>query len=309
MNFLIVGPGAMGCLFAAKLMKAGHEVTLLDYREERAALINKNGIHVQGVSGEYDVWVPVITQRPTPSPDVVIMCVKAHRTRQAGTTIAPWMGPDTNILTLQNGLGNMEILEEIFGEEMVLGGVTAQGATLIGPGKVRHAGQGETLIGPSDRLEDRVKEIVSSFDSAGLETRAVDKVTDLIWGKLVINVGINALTALTRLKNGQLPQTEGTKTVMKQAVNEAVAVAHAKGIHLPYTDPLARVIEVCRATSDNVASMLQDTLNKRITEVEFINGAIVREAQSLDIPSPVNNILTCLVQAIQERYEQQVEEI
>jgi len=119
-------------------------------------------------------------------------------------------------------------------------------------------------------------------------------------------VGINALTAITRLKNGLLPEIEGTKAVLEGAVHEAVTVARARGVSLPYPDPLERVLEVCRATSGNMASMLQDVLRQRETEVAFINGAIVREGKALGIPTPVNSTLTFLVQAIQESYDQRV---
>jgi 2-dehydropantoate 2-reductase len=152
-----------------------------------------------------------------------------------------------------------------------------------------------------------VAEISSAFNGAGFDTRSVENVRDLIWGKLVINVGINALTAITRLKNGRLPEIDGSRMVMAEAVNEAVAVARQKGISLPYPDPLGRVLEVCRATAGNIASMLQDVLKQRNTEVEFINGAIVREAKDLGVPTPVNHTLTCLVQAIQKTYHERID--
>ena len=165
----------------------------------------------------------------------------------------------------------------------ILGGVTAQGATVLGPGHVRHAGQGETVIGPEG---PSAEEIVSAFTGAGFDARGVKDVNSLIWGKLIVNVGINALTAITRLRNGRLPELEGTRSVMEEAVGEAVGVAEAKGVELPYPDPFKRVLEVCKATSENIASMLQDILSHRITEVEFINGAIVREAKALGISTP-----------------------
>ena len=306
MNFLVVGPGAMGCLFAARLKKAGNNVTLFDYRQERAGFINEHGVSVEGVTGEYGVRLPAVTGKIPETPDIALICVKASQTREASERIEPCLGAQSRVLTLQNGLGNIEILHEIFGKDRVLGGVTAEGATLLGPGQVRHAGQGQTVIGPSDSLKGRAETIVSAFNEAGFETRSVDNVNDLIWGKLIINVGINSLTAITRLKNGRLPEIKGTKMVMEKAVREAVAVAHAKNITLPYPDPLTRVIEVCRATSGNIASMLQDVLNQRMTEVSFINGAIVREGKALGIPTPVNQTLTCLVQSIEETYNERI---
>jgi len=306
MNFLIVGPGAMGCLFAARLKKAGHDVTLFDHIEKRAALINKQGVRVEGILGEYTVHVPTVTGELPGFPDVAVMCVKANETRQASKDIESLIGPKSFVLTLQNGLGNMEILQEIFGKDRTLGGVTAEGATLLGDGHVRHAGHGDTKFGSEVPIGDILQKIVSAFNEAGFKTQSANNVTSLIWGKLIVNVGINGLTAITRLKNGRLPDVEGTMAVMESAVRESVAIVHAKGIDLPYPDPLARVVEVCRATAGNIASMLQDVLKKSITEVAFINGAIVREGEALGIPTPVNQTLTCLVQAIQETYGERV---
>jgi len=306
MHFLVVGPGAMGCLFAARLKRAGFEVTLLDYLEERARQINKQGIVVQGITGEYTVKVPAVTDGISMQPDFVLICVKAYTTKQAAESIKPWLSPEAFVVTLQNGLGNLEILEEIFGKKKVFGGITAQGSTLLGPGKIRHAGLGETIIGPEEHPDSPLERIVSAFNTAGFKTRSIKNVVDLIWGKLIINVGINVLSAITRLKNGRLAELNGTRWVMENAVKEAVAVAHAKNIRLPYPDPFARVMEVCRDTAENIASMLQDVLKERITEVDFINGAIVREGITLGIPTPVNHTLTCLVKTIQETYEERI---
>ncbi len=307
MNFLIVGPGAMGCLFGARLKIAGNTVTLLDYRKERAEYINKEGISVEGVTGDYRIQVPVITEMMTETPDVVLICVKANQTAQAAHALKSRLDHGAHILTLQNGLGNLEILQEVFGRKWALGGVTAEGATLLGPGHIRHAGQGSTVIGPEGSAASYVKDIVSTFNKAGFDTHSGNNVNELIWGKLLINVGINALTAITRLKNGRLPKIDGTRVIMEQAVQEAMDVVRTKGIALPYPDPLARVNEVCRATAGNIASMLQDVLHQRITEVAFINGAIVHEGKALGIPTPVNHALTCLIQAIQDTYEEAIQ--
>ncbi|MFC1868328.1 ketopantoate reductase family protein [Thermodesulfobacteriota bacterium] len=303
MHFLIVGPGAMGCLFAARLKRAGYDVILLDYIKERAEKINRQGIIVEGVSGEYIANVPTVAGGIPSQPDLVLICVKSIKTEEASKAIEPWLSQKAVVATLQNGVGNLEILEGIFGKERVLGGVTAEGATVLGWGKIRHAGQGTTIIGPEGALNSPCEKLVSAFNKAGFRAGSADNVEELIWGKLIINVGINALTAITGLKNGRLPELKGTRSIMEQAVEEAVAVAKAKNIRLPYTDPFNRVIEVCRDTAGNIASMLQDVLNKKMTEVDFINGAIVQEGEALGIPTPVNNTLTSLVQTIQETYQ------
>ena len=306
MNFLIVGPGAMGCLFAGHLKKAGHQVVILDYKEDRAKRINGDGISLEGVGGDFKVQVAAVTGKPTQKIHVALICVKAYQTGDVARTLSSWLDPDVMVLTLQNGLGNLEILKKAFGDKRVLGGVTAEGATLLGPGHVRHAGRGPTIIGPSGGDHGPAANVVSAFSDAGFDIRAVDGVEDLIWGKLIVNVGINALAAITRLKNGRLPHIDGTHQVMKEAIGEAVRVADALGIQPPYPDPIKRVQEVCAGTADNIASMLQDVLAKRATEIRFINGAIVREGQRLNIPTPVNFTLSCLVEALQDSYKDAV---
>jgi len=309
MHFLVIGPGAMGTLFSVRLNRAGHHVTLLDYKDDRAEWIRKNGIRIDGLTQAAGVRIPVVTTAVSGPIDAVLVCVKSTQTETVARELVGWLPPDSSILTLQNGLGNLETLSGILGNGRVFGGVTSEGATLIGPGHAKHAGRGETLIGPSGNDpagEHPVNKIVSAFQEAGFDTRATDEVEGLIWGKLIVNVGINALTAVTGLKNGRIPQIKGTKNLMERAVAEAVAVARAKGVKLPYSDPLKRVIDVCRATAENVASMLQDVLAKKPTEVGFINGAIVREGKTLGIPTPVNWALTRLVEALQETYDERL---
>ena len=306
MNFLIVGPGAMGCLFAGRLKKAGHRVVILDYKEERARHINGNGISLEGVGGNFNVQVTAVTEKPSRKIHVALICVKAYQTDEVARTLSSWLDPDVMVLTLQNGLGNLETLRKILGDKRVLGGVTAEGATLLGPGQVRHAGRGPTIIGPAGSDGGPAANIVSAFSDAGFDIRAVDGVEDLIWGKLIVNVGINALAAITKLKNGRLPDIDGTRQVMKEAVLEAVRVADVKGVKLPFPDPFERVLEVCRGTANNIASMLQDVLAQRATEIRFINGAIVSEGRRLGIPTPVNFTLSCLVDALQDSYHEAV---
>jgi 2-dehydropantoate 2-reductase len=304
MNFFIVGAGAMGCLFAARLKKAGFGVFLRDYDPERAERINRKGIRVEGIDGEYRVAVATLSTPPPIVPEVILICVKSYATAVAAQAVKDWLSPEAMIVTLQNGLGNMETLEQIFGSSRVLGGVTSEGATTLAPGRIRHAGRGETVIGPNQH--PAISAIAAAFNAAGFVTRAVEEVDNLIWSKLIVNVGINALAAITRLKNGRLPDLAGTRQVMEAAVQEACLVAQAKQIQLPYPDPLARVLEVCRLTADNIASMLQDVLKHKQTEIDYINGAIVREGARLAIPTPANQTLTALVQAIQESYAQRL---
>lgn len=302
MEMLIVGPGAMGCLFAARLFNAGYKVTLLDHNEKRADEINRQGIIVQGVSGSYNAKVQVITKTSGIKADIVFICVKSGNTADAAESIKPAVKEDTLITTLQNGIGNVEILKRIFGDDKIIGGITSEGATSLAYGKIRHAGSGSTVLGPRAKHGDNLDKLVEALNMSGFSARCADNVDDLIWGKLIINTGINALTAITGLMNGQLPRFEGTLDIMKDAVEEAVAVSKAKGINLPYVDPLTKVLEVCSQTSCNIASMLQDVLNKKTTEIDYINGAICREGEITGVPTPVNLTLTRLIKTIEASY-------
>lgn len=305
MKIVIVGPGAIGGLFAAFLSRTKEEIWLLDKHAQRAEAIQEAGIRLEGISGNWQTKLNVTSQpEKINEVDLLIICVKSYDTKDAIIKAKNLVGTDTLVLTLQNGLGNLEILGEVVGQEKVLGGVTNQGATLLGTGHLRHAGKGETVIGRIDgKTPVQLRQIREIFNKAGLETRISRDIKGLIWSKLIINVGINALTAITRLNNGRLVEFPGTRKILRDAVTEAVKVAKKKRIKLIYDDPLAKVEAVCEATAGNVSSMLQDVLKKKRTEIDFINAVIVREGQSLGIPTPVNSVLVDLVKTIEQSYE------
>ncbi|HOX55023.1 MAG: 2-dehydropantoate 2-reductase [Candidatus Omnitrophica bacterium] len=310
MNIAIVGPGAMGCLFAAFLSKK-EEVIILDKNEQRAKFINQNGIKIEGVSGNWQAKLRATTDPgEIANAELIIICVKSYDTKDAVKAIKNVISQDALVLTLQNGVGNIEIISEIAGSDKVIGGVTNQGATLLGDGHIRHAGKGETVIGRIDgKIPVQLRDIREAFNKAGLETRISRDIKGLLWSKLIINVGINALTAITRLKNGKLIDFDGTRQILRSAVTEAVKIAKRKKIKLIYDDPLAKVEAVCEATSGNISSMLQDVLKKKKTEIDFINNVIVREGESLGIPIPINSTLVHLVKTIESSYALRIENI
>lgn len=211
------------------------------------------------------------------------------------------------MLTLQNGIGNMQVLGDHFGAEKVVGGVTNHGSTSMGPGHVRHAGKGDTLIGrPDGRVLGAVRDVAGLLTRCGLDTKVSKDIDSVVWGKLIVNAGINALTAVTRLGNGALIEYDEPRQIMRTAVQEAVKVIKRKRVKLAYDDPIQKVESVCRATSGNVSSMLQDILNCRRTEIDYINGAIVRQAKALGIATPINEALTGLVRTLEKSYEKTV---
>ncbi len=303
MKIAIVGPGAIGVFFGAVLSKSKDDIFFLDYKKDRVDSIKKNGIVIEGLTNLK--IKPNITSNPLEiaKADLIIMAVKSYNTEEASKLIKPLVGDNTTILTLQNGIGNIQILTEAFGGERVLGGVTNHGATSIDNGHVRHAGKGETIIGRVDgKIIGSVRIISQLFNKAGIDTKITKDIDSIIWSKLVINVGINALTAITRLPNGKLTEFAGTKEVMRSCVQEAVKIAKRKRIKLLYDDPLQKVESVAKATEENISSMLQDILKTKRTEIDFINGAISRQGKALNIPTPFNDTLTNIVKTIEESY-------
>jgi 2-dehydropantoate 2-reductase len=296
----IVGPGAMGTLFGVFFAGAGHEVHMLDKDPAHAETLTAKGFQLEGVSGKRAAGIPVTTEPASIGrSELVLMCVKAYDTEKAAASLSPLVGPDTAVLTLQNGLGNAEALCEAVGPEHILAGSTAQGANVVEPGHVVHAGTGDTFIGElNGPATDRVRNLCKVFTDAGIPAAPSDDVTGLLWGKLIVNVGINPFTGLLQVRNGELLEHPETRELMKMAVVEAVAIAQAKGANLPFADPLAKVQEVAKKTGRNKSSMYQDIANGRRTEIDFICGAIVREAEKLSIPTPVNRTLTLLIRSL-----------
>lgn len=301
MKIVIIGPGAMGCLLAAFLSKSKEEIWLLDYKKDRAAKIEQSGIILEGVPGNLQIKPKCSSDVNIVGPaDLVILCVKSYDTKKAIVDAKALIGENTSVLTLQNGIGNIEIIAEIIGNDKVIAGVTNLGVTLLDIGKVKLAGKGETVIGRLDgKMTAMMRSIREIFNKVGLETKISRDIKGLLWSKLIINVGINALTAITRLNNGRLMEFEGTRRIMREAVTEAIRVAKRKRIKLTSDDPLAKVEAVSEATAANISSMLQDILHKKRTEIDFINGVIVRQGQELRIPVPVNQMLVDLVKTIE----------
>ncbi|MDR0689273.1 MAG: 2-dehydropantoate 2-reductase [Spirochaetaceae bacterium] len=301
MKIVIIGAGAMGSLYGAKLSAVTDTpVCLLDVWQDQVKAINARGLAVEdGVSPEPRVYRNLRAfQDPAgigPA-DLVIIFVKSTLTAQAVRTSRAVFGENTPALTLQNGLGNIEGIAETLPRTSIIAGTTAQGATLLGPGRIRHAGKGKTVIGELDGgISPRLTAAADLFNRAGLETEISANVEGLIWDKLLVNVGINALTAVTRLRNGGLLAHEELADLLTAAVTEGARVAGAKGIKLNVPDPVAHTREVCAATGENQSSMLQDILKGRPTEIDMINGAILREGAAWGIDVPVNGVLTKLV--------------
>jgi len=304
MKIAIVGSGALGSLFAALFSRAKADVLLFGRNKSRIEKITREGLNVEGAAGKWKARVKASCAfEEISAADLVILCVKSYDTKNVVSSFGGYLGKETVLLSLQNGLGNMEAVSEAVPEERVIGGVTNIGATLLEGGGVRYAGKGETVIGRADgKVTVEMRPIRELFSSAGLELKISREIKNIIWSKLVLNAGINALSAVLRLPNGALVRSEGAKRIMRAAVTEAVRVSKRKKIKLVYDDPLAKAEAVCEATASNISSMLQDILSKRRSEIDSINGAIIRIAQEAGIPVPVNVMLFDMVKSIEDNY-------
>ena len=292
----------MGSLLGARFSKSSASISLFSTDREHMEAIQRDGLVIEELDGTARNYPLVAYYNPDElprNPDLALVMVKAYATQDAVSLVHGICSPSTVFLTLQNGIGNWERIAEISGREAVLAGSTAQGATLLGPGIIRHGGNGPTYIGePDGPISERVRGIVEIFRESGLKTEPSDDVKRLIWEKLIVNVGINAITGLTGIRNGFIAEMHEATELCSAAVVEAIAVARAKGFEIGL-DMVQRVIGVARATARNRSSMGQDVDKKKRTEIDAINGAVVRFGKEAGIATPVNQTLTSLIKVLE----------
>lgn len=283
----------MAGLFGARL--APHaEVTLLGTWQAGLEALRRDGIRLR-LNGQ------AVEQRVRVSDDAAecvgakqaLVLVKSWQTSRAAGMLAECLAPEGVALTLQNGLGNIEQLRQMLGEQRAAQGVTTTGATLLGPGQVRAGGSGPTHVAPHPRLES----LVDLLQTAGFEVQVAQDLESLVWGKLAINAGINPLTALLEVPNGELLERPAARQLMAEAAAETAKVAQARGVELPYADPTQAVEQVAARTASNLSSMLQDVQRGAPTEVDAINGAVSELGRESGVMTPVNRTLWKLVRA------------
>jgi len=292
----------MGCLFAALLTEAEFDVALLDKDAARARLIFKQGILIEKHGRTRATHVPTTAAPEEIGPvDFVCICVKAFDTRSAITLAAPLVGRKTTVVSIQNGLGNAEEIARVVGAGKVVCAVTAQGATSLGLAHIRHAGAGMTSLAPFSSRKSETSAFARILRNAGIPTEVLTDAPGMIWGKLIVNAAVNCVTAVWGVPNGDILTQPHLQETATAAVLEAAAVAEAKGINLPYADPVAEMTAVCHATAANLSSMLQDVRSGKPTEVEAINGALVKQARTVGVPVPINRMLLAKVRKFKLR--------
>lgn len=296
-SLLIVGTGALASLFGARLAAAGVQVTMLGSWPEALAALRTQGVRLVESNGRQQAWPVRAVADPAECRGIphALVLVKAWQTDRAGQQLAACLPPDGLALTLQNGWGNRERLEQTLGPQRVALGITTLGATLLAPGVVRAGGQGPVTLGSHPRIQP----LAELLGAAGFEMRLAEDVAGLAWGKLVINAAINPLTALLRVPNGALLERPEARELLGLAASEAAAVGRAQGLRLPFDDAVAAAEEVARRTAANHSSMFQDVQRGRPSEIDAICGAVVQAGQRVNLPTPINQTLWLLVRAAQ----------
>lgn len=309
MTVAVIGPGALGTLFAARLALTGTTTLLFDYRLERALYLHERGVQLHDQRGTHTLHLPVTADPHNLSQvDAALVLVKAYQTDTVGALLAQHLHEHAVAVTLQNGLGNVETLELHLGPDRVIGGTTAQGAWLEAPGCVHDTGSGPTVLGRSNGVADhRLDDMAQALLLAGFAVSITQDLPAALWMKAILNAAINPPAALTRLRNGALAAHEPSLKLMTAAAREAFRIARTHGVRVEGQDWRARLQTVCQATETNVNSMLQDVLHARRTEIEAINGAIVRIAEQHDTPAPINRSLWYLLSALEAGYDEQVQ--
>lgn len=295
LSIAVVGAGAVGCYYGFLLARAGHAVTLIG-RPALVEAVRAMGLVLEDAAGTASVAVRATTAGDgVGGADLVLVCVKSDDTEAAGAMVAPYLPPAASILSLQNGVDNAERLASLLGRPVVP--VAVYVATeMVMPGHVRHNGRGDLIVGASAASA----QIAAAFTAAGIPTTVSERALDALWGKLILNCAYNALSGLTQLPYGRLIQGEGVIASMTDVVRECVAVAVASGVSVA-PDILDRVLELSTTMADQRSSTAQDLARGRRSEIDHLNGYVVRKGAEFGIPTPANRMLHTLVRLAEAR--------
>ena len=290
-----MGAGAVGCYYGAMLGRAGLEVTLIA-RPQHVEAVRSTGLRLQTSSSDEFIKLKASTEaEAVRGAQLVLFSVKSTDTEAAGKAMAPHLARDAAIVTLQNGVDNAERLAATLRRE-VIPAVVYVAVEMAGAGHVRHHGRGELVIGRARASQA----IVAAFAGAGVKVEISDNVMGALWAKLIVNSAYNALSAITQLPYGRLVQNGGVPAIMDDVVDECLAVAKAAGVHVP-GDMHDAVRRIAQTMPGQYSSTAQDLARKKKTEIEHLNGFVVRKGEALGVRTPVNGVLLALVRTLENR--------
>ena len=310
MRFCVIGAGSMGSLYGGLLARAGYDVTLLDVWAEHVDAIRREGLRLDGITGDVVVRIRATVRAAEVLPaDVALVLTDTNATVEAAAAARVLLRPEGFAVTLQNGIGNVEALTEALGRTRVAGGLSYHSAAVRGPGQVSHTHAGPTWLGELDggARTPRLERLATALGAAGFAPTIVEDIQGLIWAKFVHNCAINAICAVTGLRVGEISSHPGADELQTRIIEEALAVVRAQGVVLPEPDPMGSIKAFCRVKF-NKPSMLQHVEQGKRTEIDALNGAIVRAGRRLGVPTPYNEALVWLTRAVEQRMRRLVRE-
>ncbi len=304
MKILVLGAGAMGCLYGGLLKEKGNDVILVDVSKAQVDEINANGLELETSEGRRVISINAkYAHEVSEQPELLILFTKTIHSKSALESLKEKIGADTIVLSLQNGLGNDEVIKEFVSTDRIIIGTTNFPSDLLQVGKVRSKGKGFTrMMSCNGEMTEKLKEVEAMLNDAGFNCRITEDVFVSIWEKVAFNAACNALTAVTGLRLGDVGGTKEGKELARLIINEVVSVANKKNISANAENVYKLVEQDFIEHADHIPSMMQDVLENRITEIDFINGAVVKEAEKLGMNVPVTKVLYQLISIIQKNY-------
>ena len=295
MKIAVLGAGAVGCYYGGMLARAGHEVVLIG-RAVHVDAVRRDGLLFETQSFEQRLKLAASTDAAAiAGAQLVLCCVKATDSERAAADMAPHLAPGAQLLSLQNGVDNAPRLQALLGRE-VAPAVVYVAAQMAGPGHVRHHGGGQLVIGPSATSD----QLTALFAEAGIALQVSDNVAGELWAKLIVNCAYNALSAISQLPYARLVQGEGVEGVLRDVVGECLAVACGVGVSVP-GDSWEAVVRIARTMPQQRSSTAQDLARGKRSEIDHLNGYVLRQGQALGIATPVNRVLHTLVRLLEDR--------
>lgn len=296
MKIAVMGAGAVGCYYGGMLARAGHRVVLIG-RPVHVQAIERHGLRLQAQSFDEQVALSASsTASAVAGAQLILFCVKSTDTESAAGELLPHLAPDVLLLSLQNGVDNAERLRNALPAHQVAAAVVYVATEMAGPGHVRHHGRGELVIEPSVRSED----VARMLGAAGVPTEISDNVRGALWAKLILNCAYNALSAIAQLPYGQLVLGQGVEAVMRDVVAECLAVAQADGVQVP-GDVDAAVRRIAQTMPAQYSSTAQDLDRGKRSEIDHLNGLVLRRGEALGVATPANRVLHTLVKLLEGR--------
>ena len=295
MKIAVMGAGAVGCYYGFKLARAGHDIVLIG-RAQHVEAIERQGLRLETQTFDEHIRVTASTEgSAVQGAQLVLFCVKSNDTESGAAAMKPHLAPDALVLSLQNGVENADRLRGLLPQEVVAA-VVYVGTEMAGPGHVRHHGRGELVIEQSKASDDVARVLIA----AGVPTDISDNVRGALWAKLILNCAYNALSAITQLPYGRLVKGEGVTVVMRDLVDECLAVAKADGVTIPGDVDVA-VRKIAETAAGQYASTAQDLARGKRSEIDHLNGLIVRRGDALGVATPANRLLHAIVKLIESK--------